>query len=73
MDGYTVAWLLWIVQFFAIEGPAVLNKKAGDTFSEHVWQWFSIIGKSSGWRVRRLSLLSFLVWLVTHFLTGGWV
>jgi hypothetical protein len=68
---FTVGWLVWIAMFLSIEGAAIFNKKAGDTLSEHVWRWFSIHSKGRGWRARRFSLLSFLAWLVMHFLTGG--
>ena len=68
---YTLLWLLWIGAFFGIEGPALFNKQAGDTLSEHVWQWFSIKYKGPAWKLRRFVLLSFLAWLSAHFLTGG--
>ena len=70
-DGYTVAWIFWIVQFGVIEWAALANKRHSDTLSEHVWRWFSIRDKGTGWRVRRFSLLAFLSWLLLHFLTGG--
>lgn len=74
--GWTALWLVWIGQFFAIEGPALFNKTSGDTLSEHVWRWFAISGsagarRSGGYRARRFALLAFLAWLVAHFLTGG--
>lgn len=71
MSGWTVAWLLWGSAFFAIEIPAILDRKPGGTLSENVWAWFSIKNKSTGWRARRLVLLAFLAWLSLHFLTGG--
>lgn len=70
-DGYTIAWLLWILAFFVIEVPAILNKRLGDTLSEHVWRWFSVKSRSTGWKIRRFSLLALLAWLSAHFLTGG--
>lgn len=72
MDGYTVAWIMWIVMFFAIEIPAVIDKDEGDTLSEHIRKWFSISEKGMGWRWRRIALLAFLSWLTLHLLTG-WV
>ena len=72
MTGWTVAWLLWIGMFFAIEAPAILNKQKGDTLSEHVWKWFAIKNKGNGYRSRRLVLVTFLVWVSIHFVTGGW-
>lgn len=72
MDGWTTSWLLWIALFFAIEIPAVLNKKDGDTLSEHVWQWFAIKGVNPQHaRGRKFALLSLLAWMAAHFLTGG--
>lgn len=73
MDWWTVGWLVWIGMFFAIEVPAIRNKTVGDTLSEHVWKWFGIKDKPSGYKWRRLSLVTFLAWLVIHFLTGGWI
>ena len=73
MDGWTVAWLMWISMFLAIEGAAIFNTKPGDTLSEKVWRWFSVKGKPRGYKMRRFALLTFMVWLTTHFLTGGWV
>lgn len=71
MTSWTALWLLWGSMFVAIEAPAVLNKTKGDTLSEHIWKWFAIKDKTSWWLVRRGILAAFLLWLVTHFLTGG--
>lgn len=71
IDPYTAGWVAWLLMFVAIEGAALTNRREGDTLSEHVWRWFSIRRKSSGWRLRRFSLLAFLAWLVAHLLTGG--
>lgn len=68
---YTLLWLVWLLMFGAIEGAALFNRRAGDTLSEHVWGWFSIKAKGTGWRARRFALLAFLAWLAAHFLTGG--
>jgi hypothetical protein len=70
-NGWTASWIMWLIMFGAIELPALLNKSKGDTLSEHVWRFFSIREKSNGWRARRFVLLSFLAWLITHFLSGG--
>lgn len=85
MSGWTIAWLLWIAAFFAIELPALLNKQRGDTLSEHIWQWFAVkwsprtgVGPhgspfvSVAWvYLRRGVLALFLVWLLLHLLGGG--
>lgn len=68
---YTAAWIIWLLMFGAIEGAALKNKREGDTLSEHIWKWFSIDNKGSGWRARRAALVGFLAWLVAHMLTGG--
>jgi hypothetical protein len=71
MSGWTVAWLFWLLMFAAIELPALVNKRRGDTLSEHVWSWFAVRDKPKGWVFRRLILILFLGWLVAHFVTGG--
>lgn len=82
MTWYTVAWLLWLGAFFAIELPAIFNKQSGDTLSEHVWFWFAVDvdaererlckrGNVWLWRLRRLALIILMAWLSLHFLTGG--
>ena len=73
MDPFTVLWLIWLAMFGAIEAAAIFHKDPGKTLSEHVWAWFAIRGKPRGYKMRRFVLLGFLAWLVTHFLTGGWV
>lgn len=67
MDGYTIAWLVWITAFLGIEGAALLDKSKGDTLSEHVWKWFRISDKPKGWNIRRLALLGGTGWLMLHF------
>lgn len=67
---YTALWVIWIALFGAIEGAALVDKRKGDTLTEHVRKWFSIGKKSKGWRARRFVLLSFLAWLVAHFLSS---
>ena len=80
MSGWTIAWLVWLGAFVAIEGPALFNKKPDDTLSEHVWKWFATRredmrndrGKASAWvKIRRVVLVGFLAWLSLHFATGG--
>jgi hypothetical protein len=73
MNGWTVAWILWLAMFAVIELPAILNRDKGDTLSEHVWAWFAVKGKPRGWQWRRLTLIVFLAWLVVHFISGGWI
>lgn len=67
MSGWTVAWILWIAAFVAIEAPAIFNKTPGDTLSEHTRRWFATRTKPRAWRARRLVLACFLLWLALHF------
>lgn len=71
MSGYQLLWLLWGIAFFAIELPAFLNDRKGDTLSEQVWMLFSVRGKGTLWRVRRGLLALALMVLSYHFLAGG--
>jgi len=71
MNRWYIIWVMWLVFFGAIEGPALLNKNKNDTLSEFIWKFFSIKEKSRQWRFRRFCLLSFLAWLVAHLITGG--
>ena len=79
MNWWTVGWIVWILWFVVEEGLALFAKGAHATFSAHVWDWFSIKPRTqgttnTGWqRARRTVLLLFMVWLVLHFVTGGWV
>jgi len=70
---YTIAWIGWGVYFLAVEIPALLNDKKGDTLSEHLWNWFSIRRKGRAYRLRRFILGAFMFWLSLHFMTGGWM
>ena len=73
MDLYTLAWCGWLVAFFVIELPALFNDRKDDTLSEHVWNWFAISRKGRAWRIRRVILGGFMLWLSVHFMTGGWM
>ena len=73
LDGnYSALWIIWGALFFAIEGPALANKKYGDTLSEHIWKWIGKKGyqKPVGYKWRRASLALFFVWLIAHLFTG---
>jgi hypothetical protein len=78
LDPYTLAWILWVAAFFAIEIPAIRNRREGDTLTEHLRKWFAVqsgSGPGTGrwWRLRRLALLAALAWLVVHLLRPDWV
>jgi hypothetical protein len=73
MDGWGIAWLVWLAAFLVIEGAALASKRAGATLSEHTWSWFRV---DRGWgkasvAIPRGALLLFLVWLLLH-LAFGW-
>ena len=70
MNGWTVAWILWLAMFAVIEGAALIRKGRGDTLSEHIWDWFQIRDKPRQWTVRRAVLAGFLVWLLVHMVAG---
>jgi len=63
---YTIAWGVWIAWFIAVETCALIDPDTGDTLSEHVWLL------SRPWPVWFV-LFGFMLWLVLHFLTKGWV
>lgn len=71
-DAYTWAWGIWALMFVAIEGQAILDKRHGDTLSEHIWKWIGKKGyeKPKWYKARRGALGAFLLWLVAHLLTG---
>lgn len=69
-------WLIWLVQFFAIEFKALFNKKPGDTLSEVIRYVFGFSKRagdlqSSGMKWRRASFYAFSAWLFGH-LAFGW-
>ena len=61
---YSKLWVAWLALFAVIEGAAILNKKKGDTLSEHVWKWFP---KNTA---RGVALVGFMAWLFWHFVSG---
>lgn len=70
---WTRLWLGWIAAFFVIEFAALARHRPQDTLSDRTWCWFGIprhAAPSRSVRLRRISLLAFLAWLVGHFLTG---
>jgi hypothetical protein len=71
---WTAAWMFWIFWFLAIESAALIRKKPGDTFSEHVWAWFKVKDYRPTKLVvaGRIGLGLFLVWLLGHLTMGWW-
>ena len=65
-------WIAWIVAFFAIELPALFNKKEGDTLSEVIRYIFGFSKRagdlqSTGMKWRRASFYVLTGALVWHF------
>lgn len=71
VTAYTWAWLGWFAYFIVVEGIALLDRREGDTLSEHVWKWLMPERGAMAWRLRRVALLAFMAWLTLHFLTRG--
>lgn len=64
-------WVVWVLMFFAIEVPALFNKKKGDTLSEVIRYAFGFSKRagdvqSNGMRMRRLSFYAVSAWFVLH-------
>lgn len=75
---WLAAWIVWGVYFAVVEGLALANSRAGDTLSEHVWQFVGARTRATadrpvtGWtRVRRVAVGLFMVALGVHFLVGS--
>jgi len=69
-------FIVWFLAFFAIELPALANKKDGDTWSEvlrYVFGFSKRAGdvQSNGMRLRRLSFYALSALFVAHI--GGYV
>lgn len=64
-DSYTILWLIWGAIFFAIEIPALIRKRRGDTLTDHqIWL--------RKWRVKGVPVgltlfIMFWSWLTLHF------
>ena len=69
---YETLWIVWLLNFLAIELPALIDKKPGATLSYHIWKWFSIKEKAKWWIARRTALGLFLAWLLVHMM-GWWL
>ena len=67
---YTAAWVTWLLltvsAFFAIELPALIDPAAGDTLTEHVFQWLGLASRDE-W-IGRFALALFFAWVVHHFM-----
>ena len=79
-------WVVWLVatigSFLMLELPALFNRTAGDTLSEHVWKWLRVKGGSGRPFANevhvalaylfRVILGVFLLWLTGHLTMGWW-
>ncbi len=70
MTGWTFAWIIWILMFFAIEIPAIRNDTEGDTLSEHFAKWFRVdtLQGKLAWSV---VWAAFGIWMLLHILLYG--
>ena len=72
MSNFHLLWIVWALQFVAIELPAIFNKKPGDTLTEVIRYIFGFSKRagelqSTGMRLRRVSFYALSVWLFFHF------
>lgn len=71
---FTIAWVLWILSFFVIEGVAIVKdrKDVGgswpDTLSEHLRRWFRT-DTNLGRTVFMVSFGVFAAWFGIHITT----
>lgn len=68
-------WVVWVLQFFAIEFPALMNAKRGDTLSEVIRYVFGFSTRagdlqSTGMKWRRGGFWAFSAWFVAHIAFG---
>lgn len=68
-------WVVWIIQFFAIEFKALFNRKDGDTLSEVIRYIFGFSKRagdlqSAGMRWRRGGFWAFSAWFIAHIAFG---
>lgn len=76
MDFFDWYWPIWLIIGFGVpEAVALFREERGDTLSEKVWAWFGTARSPKGplVKTRRVILISILVWLIIHWVTGGWV
>lgn len=71
---YTIIWVILGLVGGATELKALLNKREGDTLSEHVWRWTRVDDPRPTpivWGIRAAIILVML-WLAGHFGMGWW-
>lgn len=72
---FTIAWIIWILSFFVIEGVAIVKDRKDtrsyswpDTLSEHIRRWFhtdSHLGRT----VWMIAFGIFAAWFGIHIAT----
>lgn len=71
---YTVIWIVLGVVGGVTELVALLNRRDGDTLSEHVWK-VARVGDARPtpvvWVIRAVIALV-MIWLASHFSMGWW-
>jgi len=72
MNGWTWAWIAWIVAFAVIEIPAIIRRNDShadpDTLSDHLVRWFHI-RTTPGKIAWSVFILGGGLWLWLHILT----
>lgn len=78
MSRYTVAWISWILVFLVFEGMAIIDRRPGDTFTEHFRRWLKLTTLTAVNRknliqlwVTRMVIILFGAWLTVH-MAFGW-
>lgn len=72
MSWYTVGWVTLAVAVGGLELAALLDKRRGDTLSEHVWRLSGFHARRWTWRRAGFAaaITLGLVWLGTHLVLG---
>lgn len=69
---YTFGWVILFVLGGVLETLAIIDRRRGDTLSEHVWKVFLVKDARHPvlrWLLR-IPLLGALTWLTLHFAFG---
>jgi hypothetical protein len=64
---WSIAWILWIAAFFALELTAIRDTRKGDTFSEKTRIWYHT-GSTAGRWAFIVSLGTLFAWYANHIL-----
>jgi hypothetical protein len=74
LDVFTVVWVAVFVVGGVTELVALLNRRDGDTLSEHVWRVFRVRDPrpTPVVLILRGLMILVLIWLTGHFGMGWW-